>query len=102
MSTINIKGKANPKDSQLVKLELVFFKTDYARVSKVVNITGSFSTGILKPNASNLTGQATEKKQTTTRIKISIPEGCRRVGRARYYLGSSAMVTLLRHNTQKK
>ncbi len=40
MFTINIKGKANPKDPQLVKLELVFFKTGYARVSKVVNITG--------------------------------------------------------------
>lgn len=40
MFTINIKGEANSKDPQLVKLELVFFKTEYTRVSKVINITG--------------------------------------------------------------
>lgn len=43
MFSINIKGKANPKDPQLVKLELVFFKTGYARVTKVINITGPLS-----------------------------------------------------------
>lgn len=43
MFSVNIKGKANPKDPQLVKLELVFFKTGYARVTKVINITGLFS-----------------------------------------------------------
>ncbi|MFI3259471.1 MAG: hypothetical protein R3Y16_05185 [Rikenellaceae bacterium] len=40
MFTINIKGKANPKDSQMVKLEMIFFKTGYARVTKVLNIAG--------------------------------------------------------------
>lgn len=38
--SLNIKGKENPKDKQLVKLEMVFFQTGYARVSKVLNITG--------------------------------------------------------------
>jgi hypothetical protein len=41
MFTINIKGKDNPKDPRLVKLEMVFFRTGYARVTKVINITGS-------------------------------------------------------------
>ena len=26
--SLNIKGKVNPKDKQLVKLEMVFFKAD--------------------------------------------------------------------------
>jgi len=42
MVTINIKGKPNPKDKQLVKLEMIFFKTGYARVSKVIYITGPY------------------------------------------------------------
>lgn len=44
MYTINIRGKQNPKDTKMVKLEIIFFKTGYARVPKVINITGLFST----------------------------------------------------------
>ena len=40
MYTINIRGKQNPKDTKMVKLEMIFFKTGYARVPKVINITG--------------------------------------------------------------
>ena len=40
--SLNIKGKENPKDKQLVKLEMVFFQTGYARVSKVLDITGTY------------------------------------------------------------
>ena len=40
MYTINIKGKPNPKDPSMVKLEMTFFKTNYQRVTKVVNVTG--------------------------------------------------------------
>ena len=40
MFTINIKGKENPKSLEQVKLELVFFKTGYPRVSKIINIAG--------------------------------------------------------------
>lgn len=42
MFSCNIKGKENPKDPQLVKLEMIFFKTGYARVPKVLSITGPF------------------------------------------------------------
>ena len=38
MYTINIRGKQNPKDKKIVKLEMIFFKTGYARVPKVLNI----------------------------------------------------------------
>lgn len=37
MFIINIKGKENPKTPQWVKLEDVFFKTGYARVTKALN-----------------------------------------------------------------
>lgn len=40
--SLNIKGKENPKDKQLVKLEMVFFQSGYARVSKVLDITGTY------------------------------------------------------------
>lgn len=40
MFSCNIKGKENPKAPQLVKLEMIFFKTGYARVPKVLSITG--------------------------------------------------------------
>lgn len=40
MFTINIKGKENPKDLKMVKLEMIIFKTGYARVTKVLNISG--------------------------------------------------------------
>ena len=39
MYTINIKGKPNPKDPSMVKLEMILFKTNYPRVTKVVNVT---------------------------------------------------------------
>lgn len=39
--TVNFKGKENPKAPGLVKLEMILFKTGYARVPKVISITGS-------------------------------------------------------------
>lgn len=39
MFSINIKGKANPKDPKMVKLKLVIFKTGYACVTKVLQIS---------------------------------------------------------------
>ena len=40
MYTINIRGKQNPKDTKMVKLEIIFFKTGYARVPKVIKRLG--------------------------------------------------------------
>ena len=40
MYTINIKGKSNPKDRKMVKLEMIFFKSGYARVPKVLEVMG--------------------------------------------------------------
>jgi integrase len=42
MHTINFKGKQNPKDKSYVKLEMIFFKTGYARVPKVLTVTGLY------------------------------------------------------------
>lgn len=43
MFTVNIKGKRDAKNIHFVKLEMVFYKRGYARVTKVVNITGLYS-----------------------------------------------------------
>ena len=40
MYTINIRGKQNPKDKKIVKLEMIFFKPAFARAPKVLNIPG--------------------------------------------------------------
>ncbi len=40
MYTINIRGKQNHKDLKIFKLEMIFFKTGYAREPKVLNGTG--------------------------------------------------------------
>ncbi|WP_165044257.1 tyrosine-type recombinase/integrase [Dysgonomonas sp. ZJ709] len=42
MYTVNFKGKPHPKQKGLVKIDMIFFKTGYARVSKVINITGLY------------------------------------------------------------
>lgn len=43
MFTVNIKGKRYPKNINFVKLEMVFYKRGYARVTKVINLTGLYS-----------------------------------------------------------
>lgn len=43
MFTVNIKGRRDPKNIHFVKLEMVFYKRGYARVTKVINITGPYS-----------------------------------------------------------
>lgn len=43
MFTVNIKGKRDPQNIHFVKFEMVFYKQGYARVTKVVSITGLYS-----------------------------------------------------------
>lgn len=40
--SINFKGEPNPKDKSLVKITMIFFKTGYPRVTKVINVTGLY------------------------------------------------------------
>lgn len=40
MFTINFKGKPNPKNKKQVKLEMIFFRTNYPRAIKVLNVIG--------------------------------------------------------------
>ena len=54
MYTINIRGKQNPKDTKMVKLEIIFFKTGYARVPKVINITGLLKDWDVKSQSSGV------------------------------------------------
>lgn len=42
MFTINFKGKQNPKDKNLVKIDMILFKTGYPRVPKLLQLTGPF------------------------------------------------------------
>ncbi len=42
MYSINFKGKQDSKDKNYVKIEMIFFKTGYARVPKVLTITGLY------------------------------------------------------------
>lgn len=40
--TVTFKGHKDPQDPQLVKLEMVFYKSGYTRVPRVINITGAY------------------------------------------------------------
>lgn len=42
MFTVNIKGRRDPKKIEFVKLEMVFYKRGYARVTKVLFVTGLY------------------------------------------------------------
>lgn len=42
MFTINIKGKRDSKNIDFVKLEMIFYKRGFARVTKVINISGLY------------------------------------------------------------
>lgn len=65
MYTINIRGKKNPKDLKMVKLEMIFFKTGYARVPKVLNVTG-----LLKDWDSNSQSFKPGSADATTKNKL--------------------------------
>lgn len=72
MFTISVKGKENPKDEQMVKLEMIFFKTGYARVTKVLNVSGEFKewdndTQKFKPR----TSEALDKNRRIIELKTS-------------------------------
>ena len=42
MFSVNIKGHRDPNNIEWVKLELIFYKSGYARVPKVLHITGLY------------------------------------------------------------
>lgn len=43
MFTVKIKGRRGSKNINFVKLEMVFYKREHTRVTKVINITGLYS-----------------------------------------------------------
>ena len=73
MFTVNIKGRRNPKNIELVKLDLIFYKRGYARVSKVLRITGLYREWDRK--SQSFTGtDAAEKEQAAPTGKTQISE----------------------------
>ena len=94
MYTINIRGKQNPKDTKMVKLEIIFFKTGYARVPKVINITGLLKDWDVKSQSFRVGGHYQE--QTAFRFANQI-SACRRyLGDGRQELVARPAITLLR------
>lgn len=96
MYTINIRGKQNPKDQKMVKLEMIFFKTGYTRVPKVL-IYYRFIRGLRR--------QITEfpcrpcgsdcQEQTVVRFAYQIPAYGRHAGIGRTQQVSGSTFTLL-------
>ncbi|MDL2320183.1 hypothetical protein LJC45_03520 [Alistipes sp. OttesenSCG-928-B03] len=74
MFTIKVKGRPDPKNKELAKLQLVFYRPDYARVSKEINITGLYKDWNQKDQCFNGRGTdviATNKKLLDLRLKYS-------------------------------
>ena len=70
MYTINIKGKPNPKDPSMVKLEMIFFKSNYPRVIKVVNVTGLMSDWDAKSQSFRVgSAEATARTNVSSTLK---------------------------------
>ena len=70
MFTINVRGKENPKSLGQVKLELVFFKTGYPRVTKVINISGPLKDwDAKKQHFSGRGAETTERNKRLLEIK---------------------------------
>ncbi len=40
--SITFKGRKDPQDTKMVKLEMIFYKTGYTRIPRVVSITGAY------------------------------------------------------------
>lgn len=40
--SITFKGRKDPQDPKMVKLEMIFYKTGYTRIPRVVSITGAY------------------------------------------------------------
>lgn len=60
MFTVNIKGRRNPHDLGMAKLDIVFYKTGYSRVTKVLCVTGPFENWNQKEQA--FAGDASKNK----------------------------------------
>lgn len=40
--SITFKGRTPPHDTKMVKLKMIFYKTGYSRILRVVSITGTY------------------------------------------------------------
>lgn len=65
MFTVNIKGRRDPRNIDLVKLDLIFYKRGYVRVSKVLHITGLYREWDSK--SQSFTGADTSEKNKLLR-----------------------------------
>ena len=81
----------------MVKLEIIFFKTGYARVPKVINITGLLKDWDVKSQSFRVgSAEATTKNKTAFRFANQI-SACRRyLGDGRQELVARPAITLLR------
>ncbi|MFC4677180.1 hypothetical protein ACFO6W_26225, partial [Dysgonomonas termitidis] len=71
MYSVNFKGKANTKNPELVRIEMILFKTGYARIPKVLSITGKRKSW--NQNAQSFAGntsEETEKNQLLMAIRL--------------------------------
>lgn len=62
MISITFKGRPDPQDPKMVKLEMVFYKTGYTRLPRVVNITGAFKNWDEETQSFNSSGSEYLKK----------------------------------------
>jgi integrase len=71
MYSINFKGKPNPKNPELVKIEMILFKSDYPRIPKVINLTGYYKDWDSKTqNFKSKTPDAINKNKQLLDLKV--------------------------------
>jgi hypothetical protein len=72
MFTINFKGKPSSRDTNQIKIEMIFYRPGYARVPKVTNVRGNAKdwdekTQMFLPKSP----EETEKNKTLAELKES-------------------------------
>lgn len=65
MFTVNIKGKRDLKNIEFVKLEMVFYKRGFARVTKVLYLTGLYKDW--DPKSQTFSGKESAEKNKLLR-----------------------------------
>ena len=96
MFSVNIKGHRDPNNIEWVKLELIFYKSGYARVPKVLHITGLYKHWDNKVQRFvDKSRESEEKNKLIQREKTELSESCRALGDRRKRLAAGGTLSLL-------
>lgn len=95
MFTVNIKGRRDPRNIEMAKIDIIFYKWGYPRVTKVLKISGIYREW--DPKTQSFAGkETTETNKFLQQEKAQIPKNRRTMGVSRKGLDTHGTVPLFR------